>query len=109
MTDILMDGVDDGLTAGADFIDVFIEIENPAKRLLRRCNVVPFGAKHNDRRANAAKIDRESAGSPDFSGGKIVADEQFIRDELNLFGVQIDVTAPPSFEAQIPGRLGVDL
>ena len=44
MTDILMDGVNDGLTAGADFIDVFIEIENPIKRLLRRGNVVPFGA-----------------------------------------------------------------
>src|SRR5262245_60190918 len=104
MTNILMDGVDDRLPAGADFINVFIEIKNPTKRLLRRGNVVPFGAKHNDRRANATKINRESAGSLDFSGGKIVADEQFIHDELYLFGIKIDMTTPPAFEAQVPGR-----
>src|SRR5262249_9586317 len=100
VADILVDGVDDCLSAGAELIGVFIEIEYPSERLLRRSNIVPLGAEHDDRRANAAQINLKSAGSPDFAGSKIVADEQFIDDELNLLGVQIDVTAPPAFEAE---------
>ena len=43
------------------------------------------------------------------AGGKVVADEQFIDDELDFLGVQIDVAAPPLLEAEIARCLGVDL
>ena len=43
------------------------------------------------------------------AGGEVVADEQFIDDELDFLGVQIDVPAPPALEFEIASRLGVDL
>jgi hypothetical protein len=43
------------------------------------------------------------------SGGEIVADEQVIDDELDLFGVQIDVAALPALETEISRGFGVDL
>jgi len=42
------------------------------------------------------------------AGSEIVSDEQLIDDELNLLRVQIDVAAPPLFEAQIAWRFRVD-
>src|SRR5262249_121199 len=36
MTDARMDGVDDGLAVGANFVDVLVQMENPSERLLRR-------------------------------------------------------------------------
>src|SRR5215470_6256614 len=45
----------------------------------------------------------------DSTGRELVADEQLIDDELDLFGVQVDVAAPPFLEAEITRRLGVDL
>jgi hypothetical protein len=42
MTDLVVDGVDDGLSAGADVVDVLIEIENPVQRLLGRVMLSPF-------------------------------------------------------------------
>ena len=40
MPDRLVNGVDDGLSVSADLVDVAVEIENPAERLLRRRDVV---------------------------------------------------------------------
>ena len=45
----------------------------------------------------------------DPAGGEIVADEQLVDDELDFLGVEVDVPAPPAFEAEIARRLGVDL
>ena len=50
-----------------------------------------------------------AVGHLDPAGGEIVADEQFIDDELDFLGVQIDVPAPPAFEFEIAIGLGVDL
>ena len=69
----------------------------------------PLRAEHDDRRANIAKVDRRAVGSLDPACRKIIADEQFIDDELDFLGVQVDVTAPPAFEAEITRGLGVDL
>ena len=44
-----------------------------------------------------------------FAGGEIVADEQFIDDELDFLGIEIDVAAPPALESEIARRLGIDL
>ena len=40
---------------------------------------------------------------------QLVADEQLIDDELDLLGIQVDVTAPPALETEIAWRFGVDL
>ena len=109
MPDALVDRVDDGLTVGPDFVDVFVEIENPSERLLRRRDVVTLRAEHDDRRVDIAEVDRGPVRCLDSSRGEIVADEQLIDDELHLLGVEIDVTSPPALEAQIARRLGVDL
>ena len=42
-------------------------------------------------------------------GGEIVADEEFIDDELDFLGIQIDVPAPPALEFEIAVGLGIDL
>ena len=109
VTDLLVNGVDDGLTVSAHLLDVLIEIENPAKSLLRRRDIVSFGAEDHDRRADLAQIDCRSVRSFDCSRGQIIADEQLIDDELHFLGIQVHMTAPPALEFQITRRLGVDL
>jgi len=75
MADILMDRVDYCLTAGADFLDILVEIENPAERLLRWGNVVALLAKHDNRRTDIAEIDHKSITGLNSARGKIIADE----------------------------------
>ena len=41
--------------------------------------------------------------------GEIVTDEQFIDDELYLLGIQVDMSAPPTFEFQIAISFGIDV
>ena len=36
-----------------------------------------------------------------FAGGKVIADEQLIDNELDLLGIQIDMATPPTLEAQV--------
>src|SRR5436190_19287409 len=40
---------------------------------------------------------------------QVIANEQLVDNELNLFGVQVDMAAPPALKSQIAGCLGVDL
>ena len=40
VTNRLVNGVDNRLAAGADFVDVLIQIQNPPERLLGGCDVV---------------------------------------------------------------------
>src|SRR5262249_31838141 len=109
VTEARMDGVYDGLAIGANFVDVLVKVENPSERLLRRRDVVALRAEHDGGRADIAEVDRGAIRCLDSSRGEIVADEQLIDDELDLLGVQIDVTSPPALETQIARRLGVDL
>ena len=39
----------------------------------------------------------------------MIADEQFVDDELDLLGVEVDVAAPPALETQIAFGFRVDL
>ena len=48
MADGFMNCVDDRLTMGANIIDRAVEIQDPAERLLRGCNVVGLRAKDED-------------------------------------------------------------
>src|SRR5215469_6090669 len=98
MADRLVDRVDDGLAIGADLLDVVVEIEDPAQRLLRRGDVVALGAEYHDRRADIAQIDGIAPRRLDVTRGEMIADKQLVDDELNLRGVEIDVTAPPALE-----------
>jgi hypothetical protein len=109
MADRLVDGIDDGLTVGAHFLDVVVKIENPAQRLLRRRDVVALGAEHHDRRADIAQVDGIALRGLDLARREMIADEQLVDDELNLFGIEIDVATPPALEAEIARRLGIDL
>src|SRR5436309_1888209 len=43
------------------------------------------------------------------AGSELVADEQLVDDELDLFSVEVDVAAPPALETEIARRLVVDL
>src|SRR5262245_37632836 len=109
MADRLMHGVDDGLSPGTNVIDATVEIENPAERLGGRRDVVCFGAKHDDRRADAAQINGLTVCRNDIGSSELVADEQLIGDELHLFGVKQDMAAPPVLKFEIAWRFGVDL
>ncbi len=101
--------VDNRLSVGPDFVDVGIEIEDPVQRLLRRRDVVALGAKYQDRRSDIAQIDRLTVRHLDPAGGEVVADEEFVDDELNLLGIQVDMSAPPAFEFEVSFGLGIDL
>src|SRR5215468_10353042 len=109
MADRLMHGVDDGLSPGTNVVDATVEIENPAKRLGGRRDVVCFGAKHDDRRADAAQINGLTVCRNDTGSSELVADEQLIGDELHLFGVEQDMAAPPLLKFEVAGGFGVDL
>ena len=57
-----MDGVDDGLALGLDVLDTFVEIEDPAQRLLGWRDVVRLRAKDDNRRADVAEVDPRAIG-----------------------------------------------
>src|SRR5690242_11517512 len=101
MSDGLMHGVDDGLAERPDLVDILIEVENPPQCLLWRCDVVALRAEHHDRRADVAKIDGCAVRHLNPSRSQIVADEQLVDDELDFFGIEVDVSAPPALELQI--------
>ena len=71
--------------------------------------IVALGAEHHDRRPDIAQVDPLAVGHLDLAGGKIVADEQFVDDEQDLLGVQVNVAAPPALEFEIALALGIDL
>src|SRR5262249_36994459 len=108
MADRLVDRIDDGLAIGADFVEVFVEIEDPSQRLMRRCDIVALRAKYHDRRANVPQIDRGAVRGANIPGRQIVANEQFIDNELDLLGVEIDMAAPPALKAEIAGCFRID-
>ena len=103
-----MDRIDDGLPIRADVVDIVVEIENPSERLLRRRDVVAFRAEHHNRRADIPEVDRRSVRRLNSSGGEIIADEQFVDDELDFLRIQIDMAAPPLLESKIARSFRVD-
>ena len=107
--DLVVDGVDDGLAVGADFVHVVVEVEDPVERLLRRRDVVAARAEDDDRRADVAQVDRSPVRRADLARRQVVADEELVDDPLHLLGVQGDVAAPPFLEVEVALGLGVDL
>src|SRR6516165_1711346 len=109
MADRLVHGVDDGLSIGPNLVNVVIEIENPVQRLLRWRDVVAFRTEHHDRRTDVAKVDDGPVRGFDASCRQLVANEQFVDDELYFLGVEVDMATPPTLEIEIAGRFGVDV
>ena len=98
VADAFVDGVDDGLAAGADIVVLGVEIGDPAQGLLRRRDVVALRAEADDRRTDVAQVDALAVAGQDVAGGQLVADEQLVDDPLDFLGIEIDVAAPPFFE-----------
>ena len=109
MADAVVDGVDDGLAAGAEVVVLLVQVDDPAQRLLRRGDVVALGAEADDRRADVAQVDPLAVAGDDLGGGQPVADEQLVDDPLDFLGVEVDVAAPPFLELEEARPLGVDL
>src|SRR5258705_2963202 len=105
----LMHRIDDGLSVRSNLIDVIVQIENPTERLRRRRDVVALRAETDDRRPNIPKVHGRAVAGLDAAGRKVVADKQLIDDELDLFGIQIDMAAPPALELEITWGFAVDL
>src|SRR5690348_14371237 len=108
MADCVVDRIDDRLAIGADFVDILVEIDDPAQRLLRRRYVVALRAKYDNRRANVPQIDCGAIRNANISRRKVVADEQFVDDELDFLGIEIDMASPPAFKTEISGSFGID-
>src|SRR5690606_10425750 len=108
VADAFVHGADDGLVVRHDFGVVLVQVGDPAQRLGRRGDVVALGTEHDDGRTDVAQVDADAVGSDQPGGGQAVADEQVVDDVLDLRAVQVDVSAPPFFEAQVAGGFGVD-
>src|SRR5262245_46755660 len=93
----------------ADVVDMVVKIEDPSERLLGRRDVITFRTEHDDGRADVAQVYGAAVGGLDPAGGKIVADEQLIDNELDLAGIQVDVPAPVALEAEIARDFRIDL
>src|SRR3984885_15299900 len=109
MTHGLMNRVNDRLPVIPYLVDIAVKIENPAERLLWWRDVVALGTEHHDGGSYLAQINHLAIRGFDPPGRQIVADEQFIDNELDLLGVQVDVAAPPALEFKIAFGLGVAL
>ena len=65
----------------------------------------PERCEQHDRRLDVAQVERRGRSLPP----QPVADEQVLRDPLDLLAVQQEVAAPPAFELEEALRLGVDV
>src|SRR5947207_3464461 len=101
MSNRLVNRINDRLSVGPDLIDILVKVEDPVQRLLRRGDVVTLRAEHDDWGTNVAEIDDSPIRGLDASSRQMVADEKLVDNELDLLGVEIDVTAPPLFELEL--------
>jgi len=108
MPDRVMHRIDDRLSVRSDIVDASVEVEDPIQRLLRRSDVVGLRAEDNNWGANITKIDARAVRGPDRRRGELVADEQFIGDELHFASVEQHMTAPPLLKFQIPWGFRID-
>src|SRR6516164_116740 len=86
VTDARMQRIDDRLAVFDDLVDIVVEVENPAQRLLRRRDVIAPGAEADDRRLDVAQIDPNAVARADLAGREPVADEQIVGDPLHFAG-----------------------
>src|SRR5208337_2365009 len=80
---------------------------------LRRTYVVAQRGEYDDRRSNVSHVEGYALMRLNLVVGQLVADEDFIDKELNLFAIQLDKITPPLFEFEkafcVRIDVGVDL
>ena len=109
VADVLVHQPDDHLPARLDLLGAAIHIGDPVERLLRRRDVVAYRGEQNDRHLDLPQV--ESAARPGVHAARpdLVADEEILRDPLDLLAVHQEVAAPPALELEEARRLGVDV
>ena len=76
--DRLVDGVDDGLVVHPYVLDTPVQIEEPAKRLLQRRDVVALRTEHDNGGADDAEVDLHPIAGDDVARAELVPDEQLV-------------------------------
>ena len=109
MPDGLVQTVDDGPVRVANVIHIAVEVENPAKRLWRRADVVALGGEDDDRRGDVADIEHRAVMRFQRVAGQLVADEQVVDQELQLVAIKLDEVAPPFLEGKVAFGVAVDM
>src|SRR4051794_25636466 len=104
-----MHRIDDGLAVTANLIDVFVKIADPAERLRWRRDIITLRAEHHDRGADRTQIDARTIGRDNLRTRQLIADEELVRNELHLLGVERHMAAPPFLEAEVTRSFGVDV
>jgi hypothetical protein len=109
MADALVDCIHNCLPAGLNVLIVFVEIDDPAESLLRRGDVVAFGAEAENWRADVAQIDPHAVAGGDLGRCQPITDEQLVDNPLHFLSVKVDMATPPRLEFEEPLRLCIDL
>ena len=100
MADAVMHRIDDALTAGLDFANAGIGVDDPVQGLGRRRNVVAVRREDDHRGAHIAQIDVQTTIQIDAATGQFVADEQVFDNPADFVFVHEIEAGPPAFEFQ---------
>ena len=107
--DVLVHEADDDLAARLDLLGRAVDVGHPVERLLRRRDVVAHRGEQDDRRLDVAQVEGLPSLVPRVARPQLVADEEVLRDPLDLFAVHQVEAAPPALEIEEARRLGVDV
>ena len=107
VTDILVHQPDDHLPPCLDLLGAAVHVGDPVERLLRGRDVVAHRGEQHDRHLDLAQVEDAAFTGLDRSRAELVADEEVLRDPLDLLGVHQEVAAPPALELEEARRLGV--
>ena len=106
MADVFVHQSDDHLSAGLDFLGAAVHVGDPVERLLRRGDVVARRGEQHDRDLDVAQVEDLARTGLHRARPQLVADEEVLRDPLDLLAIQQVVAAPPALELEEALRLG---
>ena len=109
VADVLVHQADDHLPAGLDLLGASIDVGDPVERLLRRRDVVARRSEQDDGHLDVTQVETFARSGLHGAGPQLVADEQILRDPLDLLAVHQEVATPPALELEKALRLGVDV
>ena len=109
VTRALVQQSDDDLAARLDLVGRAVDIGDPVEGLLRRRDVVAHRSEQHDRRTNLAQVEDLARARRRLTAPQLVADEEVLRDPLDLFAVHQVKATPPPLELEKARNLGVDL
>jgi hypothetical protein len=109
MTDVLVHQAHDDLPARLDFVGAVVDVGDPVERLLRWRDVVAYRGEQDDRDLDLPQVERADRCVVSAPRPQLVADEEILRDPLDLLAIHQEVAAPPTLEFEKARRLGVDV